>query len=465
MGTATAPGPAAAPDSAAAPARTGLLVVGASQAGVQLAVSLRALGFEEHITLLGEENHRPYQRPALSKEFLQGTVDSESLIFRSNAYWAEHNVELVKGERIVRIERLPDGSGTAFAASGAAFGFARLALTVGARARKLQVPGAGLDGVLYLRNADDALDLKARVGDARDVVVIGGGFIGLEAAASLQKMGKNVVVLEHGPRLVGRAVGEQTADFFLAAHRDRGLDIRLGTAVARILPDDAGTPASVAGVELADGTVLPAQIVLAGIGVEPNTGLAEALGLAVDNGIVVDRHALASDGTTVAVGDCANMPHPVPGAPEGARIRLESVNNAIEHAKVAAYALTGRSEEYAGVPWFWSNQGDLKLQIAGLCGTPGEGHDATVVRRDDARGKFTVLYYRAGRIVAADCVNAPLDFMAVRNALATGRNIPAGPAADPGVPLKGLTVDDPQDGAPADADPTSTTPSAQGTAR
>ncbi|GAA3684757.1 FAD-dependent oxidoreductase [Arthrobacter ginkgonis] len=441
MGTtiaAAAPAPAPAPDSR--PARTGLLVIGASQAGVQLAVSLRALGFEERITLLGEENHRPYQRPALSKEFLQGTVESESLIFRSNDYWAEHNVDLVKGERIVRIDKEPDGSGTAFAASGAAFPFARLALTVGARARRLRVSGAELDGVLYLRNADDALELKARVGDARDVVVIGGGFIGLEAAASLRTMGKNVVVLEQGPRLVGRAVGEQTADFFLAAHRARGLDIRLDTAVARILPDDAGRPAC---VELADGTVLPAQIVLAGIGVEPNTALAETMGLTVDNGIVVDRHALASDGTTVAVGDCANMPHPVPGAPEGARIRLESVNNAIEHAKVAAYSLTGRSEEYAGVPWFWSNQGDLKLQIAGLCGAPGEGHDATVVRRDDARGKFTVLYYRAGRIVAADCVNAPLDFMAVKNALATGRNIPAGPAADPGVPLKGLTVDAP----------------------
>ena len=441
MGTATAitPAPAAAPERT----RTGLLVIGASQAGVQLAVSLRALGFAGHITLLGEENHRPYQRPALSKEFLQGTVESESLIFRSNAYWAEHNVELVKGERIVRIDKDPDGSGTAFAASGAAFPFKRLALTVGARARKLQVPGAGLDGVLYLRNADDALELKARVGDARDVVVIGGGFIGLEAAASLQKMGKNVVLLEHGPRLVGRAVGGQTADFFLAAHRARGLDVRLGTAVSRILPNDAGSPGSagggqVAGVELADGTVLPAQIVLAGIGVEPNTALAEELGLAVDNGIVVDRHALASDGTTVAVGDVANIPNPLPGAPAGERIRLESVNNAIEHAKVAAYSLMGRREDYAGIPWFWSNQADLKLQIAGLT----LGYDSTVVRRDDGRRKFSVLYYRDGRIIAADCVNAPLDFMAVKNALAKGRNIPADAAADPAVVLKTIVTDD-----------------------
>ncbi len=420
------------------PTRTGLLIIGASQSGVQLAVSLRALGFEEHITLLGDEDHRPYQRPALSKEFLQGTVESESLIFRSNDYWAEHNVELVKAEYIVRIDKDADGSGVAYSTSGRQFPFKRLALTVGARARKLEIAGGDLDGVLYLRNADDALALKARVGDAQDVVVIGGGFIGLEAASSLQKMGKNVTVLEFGPRLVGRAVGEETAEYFLQAHRARGLDIRLNTSAKRFTAaaGNAGAVA-VAGVELQDGTVLAAQIVLVGIGVSPNTQLAEQLGLAVDNGIVVDRFALASDGTTVAIGDCANMPNPVPGSEPGERIRLESVNNAIEHAKVAAYSLTGRREEYAGIPWFWSNQAELKLQIAGLC----NGYDQTVLRPDRERGKFSVLYYRLGQVIAADCVNAPLDFMAVKNALAQGRNIPAGAAADPTTPLKTITTD------------------------
>lgn len=420
---------------ASVPTQTGLLIIGASQSGVQLAVSLRALGFDEHITLLGDEDHRPYQRPALSKEFLQGTVESESLIFRSNEYWAEHNVDLVKGEYIVRIDKEADGSGVAHASSGREFPFKRLALTVGARARKLEIDGADLDGVLYLRNADDALALKARVGDATDVVVIGGGFIGLEAASSLQKMGKNVTVLEFGPRLVGRAVGEETAEYFLQAHRARGLDIRLNTSAARFTAADGGT--SVAAVELQDGTVLPAQIVLIGIGVIPNTQLAEQLGLAVDNGVVVDRFALASDGTTVAVGDVANMPNPVPGSEPGERIRLESVNNAIEHAKVAAYSLTGRREEYAGIPWFWSNQADLKLQIAGLC----NGYDQTVLRRDEERGKFSVLYYRQGQVIAADCVNAPLDFMAVKNALAKGQNIPADAAADPATQLKTITTD------------------------
>lgn len=421
---------------ATVPTQTGLLIIGASQSGVQLAVSLRALGFDEHITLLGDEDHRPYQRPALSKEFLQGTVESESLIFRSNEYWAEHNVDLVKGEYITRIDKEADGSGVAHASSGREFPFKRLALTVGARARKLEIDGGDLDGVLYLRNADDALALKARVRDATDVVVIGGGFIGLEAASSLQKMGKNVTVLEFGPRLVGRAVGEETAEYFLQAHRSRGLDIRLNTSAARFTADaDGGT--SVAAVELQDGTVLPAQIVLIGIGVIPNTQLAEQLGLAVDNGVVVDRFALASDGTTVAVGDVANMPNPVPGSEPGERIRLESVNNAIEHAKVAAYSLTGRREEYAGIPWFWSNQADLKLQIAGLC----NGYDRTVLRRDEERGKFSVLYYRQGQVIAADCVNAPLDFMAVKNALAKGQNIPADAAADPATQLKTITTD------------------------
>ncbi|MGY3565105.1 NAD(P)/FAD-dependent oxidoreductase [Sinomonas sp. RB5] len=428
---------------------TGLLIIGASQSGIQLAISLRALGFEEHITLLGEENHRPYQRPALSKEWLQGEVGNESLIFRSNEYWDEHHVTLVKDERITEIRKNPDGSGVAIAASGSSFPFKRLALTVGARARKLAIDGGDLARVVYLRNADDALALKALVGSATDVVVVGGGFIGLEAASSLKKMGKNVVVLEAGPRLVGRAVGEETAQFFLDAHRARGLDIRLGAKITRFVPGNGGTASAhdgapaVAGVELAAGEgteteVIPAQIVLVGIGVVPNTELAEQMGLTVDNGIVVDQYALASDGTTVAVGDCANMPNPVPGSPAGERIRLESVNNAIEHAKVAAYSLMGRREEYAGIPWFWSNQADLKLQIAGL----SMGFDQTVVRRDDERGKFSVLYYRAGRIIAADCVNAPLDFMAVKNALAKGQNIPAEAvqAAAADVQLKTLAI-------------------------
>ncbi|MDN6457459.1 MAG: FAD-dependent oxidoreductase [Yaniella sp.] len=420
-------------DAPAAGQATGLLIIGASQSGVQLAASLRALGFDEHITLLGDEDHRPYQRPALSKEWLQGKVGNESLIFRTNDYWVDHNVTLVKNERIDDIQRDKQDpeAGIAYGRSGATYPYRRLALMVGASPRRLDVQGGNLPGVVYLRNADDAIELKALVPEAKDVVVVGGGFIGLEAAASLHELGKNVTVLEHGPKLIGRAVGEQTSEYFLKEHLDRGLDIRLEAQIDEILPDENG---DVKAVRLTDGEEVAAQIVLIGIGVVPNTQLAEVLGLEVNNGIVVNAHALASDGTTIVAGDVANMPNPVPGSPDDERIRMESVNNAIEHAKVAAYSLMGRSEEYAGIPWFWSNQADIKLQIAGL----STGFDQTVVRDATERGKFSVLYYRNGQIIAADCANAPLDFMAVKQALGKGKNISPDAAADVSTMLKSL---------------------------
>lgn len=411
---------------------TGILIIGANQSGVQLAISLRAAGYTEHITLLGEEDHRPYQRPALSKEFLQGKIDKERLIFRSNEYWEEHNISLVKGVRIEQISKNPDGSGIASGGSKQ-IAFKRLALAVGARPRRLDIPGSELKGVTYLRNADDVLALKAMIEGVEDAVVIGGGFIGLETACSLRDLGKNVTVLEHGPRLIGRAVGEETADFFLKHHRENGLNIVLKSRLKQFIGDNG----SVKGVELEDGTIIDTQLVIVGIGVIPNTELAEDMGLEVNNGIVVDRHAVASDGTTIAIGDVANIPNPIPGSPADERIRLESVNNAIEHAKIAAFSLVGQPEAYTGIPWFWSNQGELKLQIAGLT----FGYDQTVIRAVEEKNKFSVLYYRDGQIVAADCINAPLDFMAVRSALAKDQNIPADKAADPGQPLKKLVVD------------------------
>lgn len=413
-------------------AETGILIIGANQSGVQLAISLRAAGYTKHITLLGEEDHRPYQRPALSKEFLQGKIDKERLIFRSNEYWEDNNISLVKGVRIEKIEKKSDGSGIAYGA-GQEFAFQRLALAVGARPRHLDIPGSELQGVTYLRSADDVLALKAMIEGVKDAVVIGGGFIGLETACSLHALGKNVTVLEHGPRLIGRVVGEETADFFLKQHRNNGINIVLESRLKQFVGEDG----QVTGVELEDGTVIETQLVVVGIGVIPNTELAENLGLEVNNGIVVDSHAVASDGTTIAIGDVANIPNPIPGSPKDERIRLESVNNAIEHAKVAAFSLVGQPEAYAGIPWFWSNQGDLKLQIAGLT----MGYDSTVIRSDEDKNKFSVLYYRDGQIIAADCVNAPLDFMAVRAALAKDQNIPADKAADPAQPLKKLAVD------------------------
>src|SRR5690625_839926 len=229
-------------DAPAAGQATGLLIIGASQSGVQLAGSLRALGFDEHITLLGDEDHRPYQRPALSKEWLQGKIGNESLIFRSNEYWVDNNVTLVKNERIEDITRDTGdpGAGVAYGRSGATYPYRRLALTVGASARRINVSGGDLPGVVYLRNADDALHLKELVPDAKDVVIVGGGFIGLEAASSLHELGKTVTVLDHGSKLIGRAVGDETSDYFLEAHRERGLDIRLEAGIEEVLPVDDG---------------------------------------------------------------------------------------------------------------------------------------------------------------------------------------------------------------------------------
>ncbi|MEO5744606.1 MAG: NAD(P)/FAD-dependent oxidoreductase, partial [Terracoccus sp.] len=233
----------------------GLLIIGSSQAGVQLAVSLRALGYAEPITLLGDENHRPYQRPALSKEYLQGKVSKESLIYRAQDYWQGSRIQVVRNERILRIDKGDDGSGIAHSMSGAEFSFDRLALAVGARARKLLVDGIDSNGVLYLRNADDALELKARVPDVCDVVVIGGGFIGIEAAASLHSMGRTVTLLEAAPRLVGRAVGEETSRYLLEHHRSNGIDVVLNARLRKIL--SAGD--HVCAVELEDGRTIKAD--------------------------------------------------------------------------------------------------------------------------------------------------------------------------------------------------------------
>lgn len=412
----------------------GTLIVGASQAGVQLASSLRDLGYDESITIVGAERHAPYQRPPLSKAFLQGAVTAETLTFRSQDFYDKNNIELVLDERIVAVQKNADGSGVATSASGKTFPFEKLALTVGARPRKLVLDGAQLEGVLYLRDADDAAILKERLETAENVVVVGGGFVGLEAAASAKKLGRQTTVLEAAPRLIGRAVGAATSDFFHHAHVGRGVEITLNAKITRFIDDGQG---HVSGVELEDGHVVPADVVLVGIGVVPRTDLAEQLGLVCGNGIIVDEFSTASDGTTVVAGDCADLPNPLPRIGGLGRVRLESVNNAVEQARNAAATLTGQPVPYRMVPWFWSDQGDLKLQMAGL----SAGFDQVVTRGETANEKFSVLYYQNGELIAVDCINNPVDFMAVKMVLAKGLNIPADQAADTTVPLKKMTVE------------------------
>ncbi|MFE7172331.1 NAD(P)/FAD-dependent oxidoreductase [Streptomyces sp. NPDC057616] len=410
----------------------GTLIVGASQAGLQLAVSLRQLGDEGPITLVGEEHHAPYQRPPLSKEFLSGAADADSLAFRAPSYYADAGIGLVSGERVTATSLSASGrpgSGVATTASGRSLPFDRLALTVGAGPRRLGVPGADLTGVCYLRDRDDASELRARLGSASRVVVVGGGFIGLEAAAVARALGKDVTVVEAAERLIARAVAPVVSGFYLHAHRRRGTRVLLSTGVTGF----DGVGGRVSAVRLSDGTALPADLVLVGVGVVPRTELAEQLGLECDGGIVVDSCARTSNPHIAAAGDCTVQPHPVTGL---GRVRLESVQNAVAQATSAAATLLGRPEPARAVPWFWSFQGDLKLQIAGL----STGYDEYVVRGEPSDERFSVLYYRGGELLAVDAVNSPADYMAVRRALGQGATVPPDGAGDPGTPLKTLVV-------------------------
>jgi 3-phenylpropionate/trans-cinnamate dioxygenase ferredoxin reductase subunit len=408
----------------------GTLIVGASQAGVQLAVSLRERGDTAPITLVGEESYPPYQRPPLSKEFLSSAVDHDSLAFRTAAFYADSGIELVCGERVTELRltgATGPGSGVAGTATGRELGFDRLALTVGASPRRLDLPGADLAGISYLRDLDDATELRTRMASASRIVVVGGGFIGLEAAAVARAQGKTVTVVEAADRLIARAVAPVVSEFYRQAHERRGAEVLLSTGVAGF----TGRAGQVTGVRLADGRELPADLVMVGVGVIPRTELAEQIGLRCDGGIVVDAYARTSEPSVVAAGDCTVLPHPMTG--EG-WVRLESVQNAVTQAGVAASTLMGETVENRTVPWFWSNQGELRLQIAGL----SAGFDHYVVRGDPDSEKFSVLYYAGGDLLAVDAVNNPVDYMVVRKALSQGVTIPADLAADAATPLKAL---------------------------
>ena len=404
----------------------GVLIVGASHAGVETAVALRERGYAGEITLVGGEIHPPYQRPPLSKAYLAGSTTESSLQLRAPQLYRSLEIGLVLGERVVDLD---PAVGIATTSGGRRLRFGRLALTVGARVRRLDVPGAGLAGIRYLRDRDDADAFGAALAAADPVVVVGGGFIGLEAAAVARSRGKQVTVVEAAPRLLGRAVAPVVSEFFRQAHQRRGVEVRCGRGVAGF----EGRDGRVSGVLLDDGERLPAGLVLVGIGVQPRTELAAALGLDVDGGIIVDSSARTAHPEVVAAGDCTVFPDPMAGA---GMVRLESVQNAVDQARVAAATLCGDTVDYRAVPRFWSDQYDLKLQIAGL----STGYDGIVVRGDPESEKFSALYYRQGRLVAIDAVNRPGEWAVVRKALATGGDVPAARAGDTSCPLKELVV-------------------------
>lgn len=405
---------------------TDVLVVGGGEAGLGIATALRAADYVGAITIVGEEPFRPYQRPPLSKGFMAGVEDDESLELRSPDYYTEQRIDVWSGCRVVGLELNDDGSGSATLDNSSQIEFAMLALTTGSAARQLPVPGSTLDHVYSLRTIEDAVRIRDAVHEDTRLVVIGGGFIGLEIAASARSRGVEVTVVETASRLLERVCAPPLSDYCLTEHRGAGIAVRLDSAVVELLGDERG---AVSGVRLADGTTLPATVVIVGVGAVPATDLAEKAGLECRRGILVDTAGRTSHPRVVAAGDCAEQPHP---HLDGDSLTIESVNNAIEQSRAAAHALLGMEPPQRGTPWFWSDQGNLKIQIAGI----SHGSDEHVVRHEP--GRLTVLYFRSGRLIAADMVNNPRDFMAVKKALAHGRSVDAGRAGDVAVALREL---------------------------
>lgn len=400
-----------------------MVIVGAGQAGFQVASSLRMEGFDGPVALIGDEPHLPYQRPPLSKGFMTGKQDIEGTALRPAGFYESHRIDLVTGAKVIEIDRV---GRSVRLASGRRLPYEALVLAVGARNRKLALHGADLDGVCYLRTNVEAVDIQQRLEHARDIVIIGGGFIGLELAAAACTLGKAVRVLEVQSRLMPRVVSPILSDFYRDLHTGQGVELSLSSALSQI----AGDQGKVSGVVLSDGSVCPADLVLVGIGVVPNSELACHAGLSISNGIVVDEHLQTEDPSIYAIGDCADHPNPFAGG----RVRIESVQNAVDQAKCIAAAIMGRSENYRAVPWFWTDQFDIKLQMAGL----SAGCDQVVTRGEAESRKFSVFYFKEGRLAAVDSVNRPGDHLAGRKLIGAGTPITPEEAADLTVDLKAV---------------------------
>lgn len=402
------------------PATDRVVVVGAGQAGVQVADSLRAGGFEGAVALLGEETALPYQRPPLSKDYLAPDGDPAPLPLRPAPFFDQQRIDFRPGVRVTAIDRT---SRVVALDDGRTLSYTALVLATGAAARRLAVPGHDLAGVHELRTLHDAEQLRAELAEARSAVVVGAGFIGLEFAAAARKQGVTVTVLEAAERPLSRALSSTMASHLAAAHRDMGTDLRLGEGLAALV----GRHGRVVSAVGTSGAEHPADLVLVGVGARPRDELATQAQLAVADGILVDARLRTSDPAVYAVGDCAAFP----GA-TGERVRLESVQNATDQARHVAEMILGGASDYAPVPWFWSHQGPLRLQIAGLR-QPG---DATVVSGDVRGGRFSVYCFRDGELVAVESLNRPADHTAARRVLPTKQLPTPAQVARPGFSLK-----------------------------
>ncbi len=400
-----------------------VLIVGAGHGGAQAAAILRMQKFEGSIAIVGEEPDLPYERPPLSKEYFAGEKTFDRIQIRPAKFWDEKAVTMRLGTRVRSVD---PAARTVTTDDGETIGYGKLIWATGGAPRMLPIPGGNLPGVQGVRTRADADMMKAASETARQIVVIGGGYIGLEAAAVLTKAGKAVVLLEALDRVLARVAGEALSRFFEKEHRDHGVDIRLGVAVEAI---EGETRAS--GVRLASGEVIAADLVIVGIGIIPAVEPLMAAGAAGGNGVLVDEFCQTSLPDIYAIGDCAAHAN---GYAEGAVIRLESVQNANDQATVVAKHICGDPQPYAALPWFWSNQYDLKLQTAGL----STGHDQAVLRGDPATRSFSVAYLKAGRLIAIDCVNATRDYVQGRQLIAAGVCPSAAALANADAPLKSL---------------------------
>ena len=398
-----------------------VVIVGGGQAGFQVAASLRAGGYAGAVRLIGTEPHPPYQRPPLSKALLLGKMERERLLFRQPAFYEAQAIELRLGETVTGLDR---AARSVTVTNGEAVPYETLVLATGTRVRPLPVPGAELAGVVYLRTLDESEDLARRIAAAERVAVIGGGFIGLEVAAAARMLGKPVTVLEAAERLMGRVVAPVISTFYADLHRGRGVELVLDARIARL----EGEGGRVRAVAMADGTRHAADLVVVGIGVLPNVELAIAAGLACENGIAVDAHGRTSDPAIFAAGECTRHPNRFAGG----WARLESVQNAVDQGKAVAAAILGRPVPYDEVPWFWSDQYEVKLQMVGI----STGHDQQVLRGSPASGQFSVCYFHGGRLQAIDSVNRPGDHMTGRKLLTAGTALTPAQAADESIELK-----------------------------
>ncbi|MBI2260249.1 MAG: FAD-dependent oxidoreductase [Caulobacterales bacterium] len=400
---------------------TKVVIIGAGHAGGTAAALLRQYGHEGPVLLAGEEPAAPYQRPPLSKAWLKGETDLEGLLLRPESFYAEHDIELRTGVTATAVD--PAAKTVSFA-DGTVEPYDALILATGSTARKLALPGADRPDLLELRTLADAEKLKAALAPGRRLAVVGGGYVGLEAAASARALGAEAVVIERMDRVLARVASRTLSDFFTRYHRDHGVEVLTSAEVTGF--EDGG-------VRLGDGRLIEADVVLVGVGAQACSQLAASAGLACENGVVVDETARTSDPAIWAIGDVTFRPIPVHG---GRRHRLESVPNALEQAKQAAAAIAGRPAPAPETPWFWSDQYDVKLQIAGL----PEGADRQVLRGDPATAAFAVFHLAGDRIVCVEAVNAPAEFMAGRQMIGRATPVDADRLADMSVSMKAVAA-------------------------